>query len=526
MPLIEKLSNQDLYLLEIFRNPALLGEFIANFDKTEREDVWEYSIYQREVLCDFAEYSELCCGRAVGKTVSLSDLMVWILINKIFPNDYIIYTVPNKAHLEPVFTNLTRLFRSNTLLRNFIDPKKGINSSDHTIKLLNHTDLICRIAGTTGTGANVVGLHSPFEILDEAGLYPWGTWIEFQPTLNTWEKGFRRIVSGVPTGLRDKNVLYYVDQQDTNYKKHRVSAHENPRYTEKDEKENLEKYGGADSDDYIHLVLGEHGVPVFAVFDRNLMQIDVYPVFKVMIDGIAITNSEQIYTKLSGIPAISEKYDYTLVGIDLGYTEPTAIHILYSKNGLLKYHARIQLSKVTYPLQKKLFDFIDDKFGKFDIIGVDFGGPGKPVVQDWLESDEFLHKDYKKRMIPVDYSGWIVLGTNSDGEEIKTKMKPFAVSLAQEYTNSHKLIYSSTDYDFISELERVTYTKTPSGEIVYRTLTPRGGERGEDHHTSALLSAMVAHYIVKDATQNKPKSKRLYTPTWLFRREILNGGMR
>jgi hypothetical protein len=256
------------------------------------------------------------------------------------------------------------------------------------------------------------------------------------------------------------------------------------------------------------------------------MEIESYPVWKVKVDGITTADVSQIYMKLGALPAITESYDYTVVGIDLGYTEPTAIHILYSKHGLLRYHARVELIKVPYPLQKRLFDFLDDKFNKFDIIGVDFGGPGKPVVQDWLEADEYIHKDYKKRMIPIDFSSWIVLGVNSDGEEIKTKMKPFAVSLTQEYTNSHKIIYTTTDYDLIAELERTTYTKTPSGEVVYRTLTPRGGERGDDHNTSALLMAMVAHYITKDASMNKPKSKRLYTPRWLIRDQISDlGGM-
>jgi hypothetical protein len=42
----------------------------------------------------------------------------------------------------------------------------------------------------------------------------------------------------------------------------------------------------------------------------------------------------------------------------------------------------------------------------------------------------------------------------------------------------------------------MTYTKTPIGEVVYKTLTPKGGKRGEDHNTSAMLCAMVAYYML------------------------------
>jgi hypothetical protein len=361
-------------------------------------------------------------------------------------------------------------------------------------------------------------MHTPFEIVDEAAFYPWGTWIELQPTLNTWERGYRLIVSGVPIGLREQNVLYYTDEQADNFSVHRVSAHENPRYTDEDEERNVDKYGGSDSEDYIHHVLGRHGTPVFAVFDRTLMSISDYPVYKIKIDGIKVTETSEFYSRLSNIPPIERSYDYVIMGIDLGYTEATAIHILYNSRGIIRYHARVELQKVPYPLQKQLISFLDERFKRPEVIGVDAGGPGKPIVQDLLEADEYIHKDFHKRLIPVEFGARLILGQDSDGKDIKVRMKPFAVSLTQEYSNSHRLVYSSTDFELITELERTTYTKTPTGEIVYRTLTPKGGQRGDDHNTSALLCAMIAQYQLKDAIDRKPKVRRLYTPTWLVQR--------
>ena len=514
MPLAEKIEQNDLVLFEILKNPVLCGEFINNFDKLEWEEPFEFTFYQRDSLCDFNSYSEFCQARATGKTVVLSNLITWILINNIFPNDYIIYTVPNKVHLEPVFTSLIRMLRSNSFLKQLISPVAGINSSTHTITLLNQAVLICRIAGQTGTGANVIGLHAPIILLDEGGYYPWGTWVELQPVLNTFTQGFRMVVAGVPTGLRENNVLYHTDMENSSYTKHRVSAYDNPRFTKEDEARAIEQYGGKESDDFVHLVLGQHGAPLFAVFDRRLFDQSNYPVYKLVIDGIKLQdNMGEYQTKLSFLPTLPEK-TRCLFGIDLGYTDPTAIVILNEdKNGQLKFHARIQLNKVSYTIQDKIINWLDTRF-RPSVIGIDEGSSGLAVTQRLLESDDYIHKDFKKRLIPVNFSSMISLGFDSDGNELKQKTKPFSVSALQNYSYNHKIIYTSTDLELISELERMTYSKNPSGDIQYKTLTPKGGKRGEDHFTSALLCAAMAYYLENESLNINKKPIKLLKARW------------
>lgn len=858
MPIVEKAHHEDLILYEILSHPVLCGEFINNIDKLDWEEPFEFTDYQKEFICDFNPYVSLSCARAVGKTLSLVNIIIWILINNIFPGDYILYTVPNKVHLEPVFTGLIRMFRSNTILKQFIEPNKGINSSDYKITLKNTATLLCRIAGQSGTGANVIGLHTPFEIADETGYYPWGTWIELQPTLNTFTSGFRMVSSGVPTGLRENNVLYSTDQIDSNYTKHNISALENPRFSEEDEEKAAVQYGGRDSDDYIHLVLGEHGKPVFSLFDRALMELATYPVYKLTLDGIKMQeNIADYFTKLSLFPALPDKSYNCIFGIDLGYcysedtevltkrgwlkhndleendiiatydtkkdkiiwdgfeylweqeyrgkmievdgkltnfmvspehsvwvnrlkgnkvqeyeklkakdlltlknnrfrvrisaenenrvgekffnvpyyycdrkdrpeantkvdvkvwlqflawfisegsatnnrsweinltqakdrytdeidkvleqlpykvhrkefitqwgntqvvwqitckelclwlrencgvhsqnkkipdfvfdcstedqelflrtlllgdgsrvnsnrspvygsqskklldqvqhlavslgyysstsfyekdnigrtsiipkreielhrdnnvkeidyegkiyclktstgfyvtrrkgkiavqgnTEPTAINILYVDNyGRIKFHGRIRLNKVSYSIQDRFIDALDSKYNP-SIIGIDEGSAGKAVIQRLQEATDFAHKNYKKKMIPINFSSWISLGIDSNGEEIKSKTKPFAVSVLQDYSNNHKIVYSTTDLEMITELERMTYSKTQTGEIVYRTLTERGGKKGEDHFSAALLCGILAYYLENESFTQSPR-KKLFTGKW------------
>jgi hypothetical protein len=513
----EKITQHDLALFEILRHPVLYAEFINNIDKTNREAEFILTWYQRDVLCDFNSYISLCMARATGKTESLSNIISQTLVLNVFPDDYIVYTVPNEAQLKPVFANLSRKFRANSFLKNFIEPKSGIKTNE-SIKLLNGAQLLCRIAGTSGTGVNVIGLHCPFEIVDEAGYYPFPTYRELIPTLNTWTPGYKRYSAGVPTGLRENNVLWATDQEEKQYTRHRASIFDNPRISQKEIDEYTEQYGGVDSEDYIHLALGKHGKPVYSVFDRSLMKIDDYPIMKLVLDGLDKDNRDNIgnyIDKVLAFPYLPSGAGDVFFGIDLGYTDPTAIFIMYkNKFGQLKFHGKIQLNKVSYPVQMKIIDQLDTKF-KPSLIGIDVGHAGKGEVQHLIQDDEFRTKHYEKRIYPVEFSSSVELGIDSNGEEIKSKTKPFSVAVLQEYSNSHRIVYSSTDYDTITELERMTYSKNPTGEIVYKTLAIRGGQKGEDHFTAALLCASLAYYMESE-NYIRPKSVKLYNPGWFI----------
>ena len=514
MALAEKITQEDLILYELLKHPVLCPEFIYNVDLDPKLDTpFEFQSYQKEILCDFHPYVSMATARAVGKTVSQYSLLLWALIFKVFPDDYLLYTVPSKVHLEPVFTNLVRLFRTNSFLKNFIDTKSGVNSSEFKVTLKTGATLLCRIAGQSGTGANLIGLHTPWIEVDEAGYFPLQAFNEMQPSLNVWTPGFRQIVSGVPTGMRENNVLYQVDMESESFTKHRISAYDNPRIREEDIAKALDQYGGMESEDFIHYVLGQHGKPVFALFDRALLKMESYPVYKIIVDGMKTEDLGEMLLRLDTIPAVPDNYGIVF-GIDLGYTEPTAISIMYvDSKDRLRFHARVRLNKVSYPLQEKLIDHLDSRYKPL-ILGVDRGNAGIALIQNLQEHTDYVHKNYRERLYPVDFSSWISLGINQDGDENKVKAKPFFVSVLQEMSNNHRVIYSSTDLDMIVELERMTYTRNPSGDIVYKTLTDRGGKRGDDHFTSSILCGVGAFHMVREFSQLQPKIK-LIKAVWI-----------
>lgn len=510
-----RVTQSDLVLYEVLRNPALCAEFINNIDLDPRYDKpFENTRYQKETLCDFNSHSSMCTARAVGKTVTLVSLIDWILVFNVFPGDFILFAVPSLVHLQPVWDGLMRGFRSNSFLANFIRRNEGINASEKSIKTLNGASLMCRIAGQSGTGSNLVALHTPFILVDEGGYFPWNAFNEMQPDLNEFTRGHREVVCGVPTGLREKNVLYNVDQEADNYSKHRVTAFDNPRVTDKTIQGFKDQYGGEDSEEFLHYVLGQHGKPVFALFDRELFTIENYPVWKLEIDGLKSDNLAEIHTKIDAFPKLTDKNYGVVLGIDLGYTEPTAINIMYlDGNERLRFHGRIKLSKVSYVLQEKIIDILVKKFNPF-VVGMDEGQAGKSVRQHLLEEPQYNNKLYNQIMIPIDFSSSVIVGVDSDGNEIKTKTKPFTVSLLQEFSNNGRVIYSTTDPDMIIELERMTYTKDINGNISYRTMTERGGTRGEDHFTSALLCGVTAYYFVRELNLAKPKPKLVWS-SWV-----------
>lgn len=520
-----KLTEKEKQLIRIFKNPVLFGEFLHEIDSneeelreevTEQEQNIEFTTYQKELLCDTTPFISLRAGRAVGKTFSIVHYLIWILFNNLYPGEYIIYSVPNKAQLEPVWEMLKTFFRINSLLKTFINYRSGINNSEHKIQLKNGAILMCRIAGQSGKGENVIGLHTPFFIVDESGYYPWGTWLELQATINYWMKGSKLIVSGVPTGIREDNVNYHVDKKDEHYSRYRISAYQNPRFDEAAEKDAIRRYGGKDTEEFAHFVLGRHGSPVYAVFDRRLMEISDDPVFKIALNGITFGENYKDYRQKIGLLPAMPKNNGVLFGIDLGYTEPTAILIMYKDmDDNFRFHSKIRLVKVPYPIQKRFIDDLDTRY-KPQLIGMDEGHSGMSVTQDLLKGSKYAKKGYSNYLIPIKFNSSISLGIDEDGKEIKSRAKPLSVSLLQEYSNKHRIIYSIKDLDTVAELERMTYVKNPtSGIISYRTLTPAGGKKGEDHFTAALLSAVLAYYLVNEKLDFRGNSAKLLGTGWL-----------
>jgi len=532
MSIHEKLKREDLFLVDILRHPVLGAEYIRNYDVLPEtregwDNIWEekrvrddsyyvHTNYQKLMACDFNKYVVFCTARAVGKTETLLDKIVFYLVNNFWGTDnYMVFIAPNKVHVDPVFRKLTRWLRNNNFLKHLVD-FRSINMGSLDVKLKTGATLDTRIAGTSGTGANVVGLHTPFILLDEASYFGWQAWIELQRSFNEWMVGAQMVVAGVPDGRRERNVLYHADQENNQFTKHRVASARNPRWTAEAEENARIQFGGVNSEAYVHMVLGEHGSPVWAVFDRALMLIENYETVVKELWGNYLKEDAQLgFKQILELPPVPRGVEDVIFGIDLGYTDPTAIIIMYRYLDRWRQLARLIWKQVSYDHQKDLISFLITRYNP-TLVGIDEGSSGKAVIHDLLNAPKYAEKHLEKVVIPINFSASIPIGKDEDGKDITVRTKEFGVPYLQQLANSHKIVFPEKDEELITELERTTYTKSPSGHLVFRTYTERGGMTGDDHNLAAYLAAFVGWYLENETLNQYRQQVSLYSPKWII----------
>lgn len=498
--LIEKLSQSEKALLEILEHPLWNAEFMRSM----MDEEWEHTEYQNNVLTSTHNYISFRAGRAVGKSEALLDKVVYFLMNDFFVTHTLAVVTPNRVHLEPLWRKITRWLAFHPLLKFY---KQSVNSQVFTITTTNGMTMDCRIAGISGTGASVVGLHTPVLFIDEAAFLDWPVWIELVPTVNTWEKGFQVFVCGTPSGERENNVLYFTDQVSAQYQQFRVSAHDNPRYSPSDEERNLQQYGGADSDDYQRLVLGEHASPVSMLFAKGSLPLQNIPVH------VARLTQQELALdplKLNRLIDSFPLLDKTAVGIDLGFTDPTIISFFHQQGKSWVNYGRIRLVHIEYPTQIKIINRLDDRY-KFLFVAIDEGHAGVAVTQELIAN--YPHKNYIERLVSVNFAASHIVGVDLDDKEIKLRVRSLAVEKLRRLFNNGKLFLPTKDQELLSELERVEAYRGRMGKTLYRVRTSRGGH-GADHIFASLLCFAYAIFIKDDLIEPTMERVKLFVSKW------------
>ncbi len=248
------------------------------------------------------------------------------------------------------------------------------------------------------------------------------------------------------------------------------------------------------------------------------MLVKDYVVFKGSVQGQKLKGDPEYMNRFySALPPLPKSSVSVAFGIDLGYTEPTVIMVMYRNkdSSYWRFLARVTLRQVGYPEQERIIDHMDSMYSP-RILAIDEGSSGKAVIQHLIADQLFRHKNYKQRLIPINFASNIPIGLDDEGEEVTVKAKQFGMQLLQNKVNNHNICFTWADESLISELERTTYRRSQSGVLVYRTITVRGGLRhGEDHNTSALLCFVLGLYLTDEASQFLWKKRvNLYRPRW------------
>ena len=502
-------SKAEYALAQIIKNPVLFREFI-NID----DPLWqELEPHERAWTSSKAQYLSMCCGRGVRKTTTVIEMLYYWALNGMFiPGDPgLLMYVPNKAQKDAIFPRIREACEKHWLIAKFVD-MNSINVAEGRIKFLNGFTYILRIAGSEGKESNVISLHTARMWIDEAQDFPWKAWLSLDNVLKFDVPGYMKWVSGVPNGERRENVLFNCDQENDRYSRYNVPQTAMSWWSPELEYERRVTYKALqeDSEDYKHFVLGQHGVPTFAVFDRQRFLKEDYEVLKVVLTQPMFERSRRIDARdgtdkyhledvivcpdvPAGNPGVKSKIG---LGWDVGYSpDPTVFFIMYQDgHGIWKNLMRLHLQRVEYALQRETLLWLDSVYN-FDFMGIDMGGVGKVVYQE-LTSDladaVYRSRNFAERLFPVEFGGKMVVALQENEEnknemvERKDNIKRVAVQSLQRWIEQEKrFAFSDRDDELMDEIERTKLTRTSTGEPLYKTT--------DDHQFSAFMCAIMAY---------------------------------
>lgn len=312
-------------------------------------------------------------------------------------------------------------------------------------------------------------------------------------------------LAGVSSGLRN-SALYQTSVKSDRYKWYRVPSPNNPHYSLEDDIENRKRYGGEDSDEYQRMVLGKHGSAAFSVINRDQILQKPYDIYTYTFSGADVMQGRS-FQQVLDLPAIPGKYLSVVFGIDTGFVDPTIIIVMVLReNGYWELHARYKLSRIDYPMQERIIDWIDT-FYKPDKIGLDIGSAGVNMYHSFINRVEYGSKNYTARILPVQFGERVPIGYDTEGRELMATTKTLGATALVQALQQHTLVLSEIDQEALSQLERITRQRSIDGSERYYILNEKGnGQSNDDHLFAALICFMIA---TRDLSFMKRKKRKL-----------------
>lgn len=357
------------------------------------------------------------------------------------------------------------------------------------------------------------GLHIPRIKGDETQLFPMQAYVQLRPAFNQWETNTQQFWCGVPSGGRDGNVLYFMDQRSKVFKKYRIPATENPYWRQSDHIEAIKQYGGEDSDDFQRLVLGRHGEAVVSMMPRDKMTTEDFPFYSHRYNQMHKHSGQDFRVALPP-HTLPKNVSHTVLAIDTGYADPTIAQVLGfdQSTGIWRTYARYRLTRIPFPEQADIINYLDDHY-KFDQIAVDLGagGGGIGLTQD-LAARFPKHKKYLKRIVGVQFNQMLITGEDAEGNALRAQGKSLAgIELARMVTEG-MLRFSELDIEGTDQLQRVSYQRRADGTNQYFITSERGVGKSDNDHIFA--SYLVFVLMLLTTALQKPKTK-LLSARWI-----------
>ena len=477
------LSPDEQTLWQLFASPAEWGEaFLTNRDGARRQ----YRSYQREDLeCESPRIVHMD-GRAVGKTVDLSTLVLWYAFNH--PGKSVLVAAPYQGHLDTIIEEVEHQIETSELLHDSVARNaKGFpkirRKPYFEIEFTNGVMVYFRPGGTGGNAFR--SLHVDFLLVDEAAWLPEAAWKALRQCLNA---GGQFRVYSTPNGLRD--TTYYRVTQSKDWKVFHWPSWVAPDWSPEREAELLEFYGGKDTPGWQHEVAGEHGRPTYGAF--NTVQViralaDVAEYRRVTITGADLEecrNEAETRDRLEMLLNLAGGQGLYWLGGDLGYTSDPTELLLFEEDEeteRLTLILRVHAEQVAYPVVTEIIALIDRLYAPIGI-GVDRGGNGMSVVQELLTLDKYRDCHLVGRLVGYDFGSTIAVGEDDHGNPIRKRAKECMTALINEALNARRLVLPKQDHTVEDQLCTQTYVLTDRG-VVY--------SKGNDHVVDAMRCALL-----------------------------------
>lgn len=443
-------------------------------------------------------------------SVVLEDKILYTVFNhqiELPQTKELLILTANEAQLAPLWDRVIVRSMASPLLAPFLENRVNRQAGVLDYRWPDGTRVLVRARIAGKDNANLVGLHVPIIVVDEAQLFRLDAWTQASHCWNDWEDNAHILVAGVPNGLRT-SLLYYATQPHAGFLQFRVPAHNNPYYTQSMDMDNLRRYGGEDSDDYQQLVLGSHGKPSFSVIQRE--QFKTEP-FAFRVDRYTADHlREGLHWESIIEPPNINGHD-VLIGVDTGYVDPTVVVVTARINNVWRHIYRVVLKKIDFDLQQRILHELFRHFQPLRV-GIDTGpgGGGLQIVHGLQYSDAYRAYRYRDVLLPVVFNERVA----TDVENTAPTKTVGALHLVRAIQD-HRLIFSDVDFEAVSELERITKRTTTSGADSYYILGETGtGASPNDH----IFAAFICWAMAERMSTQKLFRRTLPKPRGVYRR--------
>jgi hypothetical protein len=132
---------------------------------------------------------------------------------------------------------------------------------------------------------------------------------------------------------------------------------------------------------------------------------------------------------------------------------------------------------------------------------------GIQIMQSLTQRNEYQHKNYDKRILPVQFGEKVTVGFTTEGEELGSTAKSYGAQQLVIMLQEGLIELSEIDNEALSELERITRQRLTSGSDQYYILNEKGnGKAADDHIFASLICFAIA---VRESPLNLRKRKKL-----------------